>query len=132
MPDTTLTSAELTRPIIGIENRTPQEVFDIMCDRVRRSLARAGLEAGKAEESMRERAATCGADTLNAWAADLYATFEGYVEAKTTGLHAGRRIDAGNADMYAKQFRERAEAVAGSADYVATAIRALPLTGVDK
>ena len=96
------------------------------------SLARAGLEAGKAEESMRERAATCAADTLNAWAADLYATFEGYVEAKTSGLHAGRRIDAGNADMYAKQFRERAEAVAGSADYVATAIRALPLTGGDK
>ena len=23
----------LFRPIIGIENRTPQEVFDIMCDR---------------------------------------------------------------------------------------------------
>lgn len=39
MPDIELTSAELTRPIIGIENRTPQEVFDIMCDRVRHSLA---------------------------------------------------------------------------------------------
>lgn len=25
----------LTRPIIGIENRAPQEVFDIMCDRFR-------------------------------------------------------------------------------------------------
>lgn len=27
--------AELTRPIIGIENRTAQEVFDIMADRIR-------------------------------------------------------------------------------------------------
>lgn len=44
---------ELTRPIIGIENRTPQEVFDIMCDRI----ARSGLEARKAEVGMRERAA---------------------------------------------------------------------------
>ena len=26
---------DLTRPIIGIENRTAREVFDIMCDRIR-------------------------------------------------------------------------------------------------
>jgi hypothetical protein len=32
----------LTRPIAGIENRTAQEVFDIMCDRIRLS----GLPAG--------------------------------------------------------------------------------------
>lgn len=29
----------LTRPIAGIENRTPQEVFEIMCDRIRGSRA---------------------------------------------------------------------------------------------
>lgn len=29
---------DLTRPIIGIENRTAQEVFDIMCDRLRAEL----------------------------------------------------------------------------------------------
>jgi hypothetical protein len=28
---------EVTRPIIGIENRTAQEVFDIMCDRFTRA-----------------------------------------------------------------------------------------------
>lgn len=28
---------DLTRPIIGIENRTAQEVFDIMCDRMKHS-----------------------------------------------------------------------------------------------
>lgn len=32
---------ELTRPIIGIENRTAQEVFDIMCDRIRSALVSA-------------------------------------------------------------------------------------------
>lgn len=32
---------ELTRPIIGIENRTAQEVFDIMCDRTRSALVSA-------------------------------------------------------------------------------------------
>lgn len=32
-------SNELTRPIIGIENRSAQEVFDIMCDRIRQALA---------------------------------------------------------------------------------------------
>ena len=34
---------ELLRPIIGIENRTAQEVFDIMCDRFR---ALPAIEAG--------------------------------------------------------------------------------------
>lgn len=29
----------LTRPIIGIKNRTAQEVFDIMCDRIRAEVA---------------------------------------------------------------------------------------------
>lgn len=30
--------AELCRPIIGVEYRTPLEVFDIMCDRISRSI----------------------------------------------------------------------------------------------
>jgi hypothetical protein len=30
---------KLTRPIIGIENRTALEVFDIMCDRISRAPA---------------------------------------------------------------------------------------------
>ncbi len=30
---------DLTRPITGIENRTAQEVFDIMCDRIRSRLS---------------------------------------------------------------------------------------------
>lgn len=33
----TISTERLTRPIIGIENRTAQEVFDIMCDRFRHS-----------------------------------------------------------------------------------------------
>jgi hypothetical protein len=30
---------ELTRPIVGVENRTGQEVFEIMADRIRMALA---------------------------------------------------------------------------------------------
>ena len=33
--------SEMTRPIIGIENRTAQEVFDIMCDRFKIALSAA-------------------------------------------------------------------------------------------
>lgn len=40
---------DLTRPIIGIENRTAQEAFDIMCDRIRYAL----------NEPMADDAATC-------------------------------------------------------------------------
>ncbi|CAH0339601.1 hypothetical protein [Rhizobium sp. CECT 9324] len=40
---------DITRPIVGIENRTAQEVFDIMVDRIRRTPAPSphvlGLEA---------------------------------------------------------------------------------------
>ena len=35
----------LTRPIVGIENRTAQEVFDIMCDRFRLAALVAALSA---------------------------------------------------------------------------------------
>lgn len=85
------------------------------------------LGDGRAE--IVEAAAKVAADWLNNWAADLYATFESYVEAQTTGKHNGRRIEAGNAKMYAGQFRERAEAVAGCADEVAAAIRSLSSPG---
>lgn len=34
-PTTSAPVEDLTRPIIGIENRTAQEVFDIMSDRIR-------------------------------------------------------------------------------------------------
>jgi hypothetical protein len=32
---------KLTRPIIGLENRSALEVFDIMCDRIRAALSNA-------------------------------------------------------------------------------------------
>lgn len=62
------------------------------------------------------------------WANDLAATRDSYIEARTTGRHSGRRISEGDAAMYAGQFRERAEAVAGCADEVRTAIRTLKAT----
>ena len=44
-----------TRPIIGIENRTAQEVFDIMCDRLRTALATAEAERDEALEKVRRK-----------------------------------------------------------------------------
>lgn len=35
IPKAAIKAADLTRPIIDIENRTAQEVFEIMCDRIR-------------------------------------------------------------------------------------------------
>lgn len=43
-----------TRPIIGIENRTAQEVFDIMCDRLRTALATAEAERDAARNEALE------------------------------------------------------------------------------
>lgn len=42
-----MATLKLTRPIIGIEYRTPQDVFDIMCARIKfaaKSDLRAGME----------------------------------------------------------------------------------------
>ena len=46
----------LTRPIIGIENRTAQEVFDMMSDRARAALTQGESrhKAAPAPEGMRE------------------------------------------------------------------------------
>lgn len=48
----TVSTAPLTRPIVGIENRTAQEVFDIMCDRICGAPTSPGVA-----EAMREAAA---------------------------------------------------------------------------
>jgi hypothetical protein len=37
----------LTRPIIGIENRTAQEAFDIMADRIRGALSAYSVPEGR-------------------------------------------------------------------------------------
>jgi hypothetical protein len=42
------------RPIVGVENRTAQEVFDIMCDRIRAALEAAERRAGEAEAALEE------------------------------------------------------------------------------
>ena len=55
-------AAPLVRPIIAIENRTAQEVFDIMCDRIR-GYARAGRIAAE-----REAVPGARATTAEAWA----------------------------------------------------------------
>jgi len=67
---------EVTRPIIGIENRTAQEVFEIMCDRFRTSFP---LIAAQAHNATVEQCAEVadnypkrdpGEDGSAYWAAD--------------------------------------------------------------
>lgn len=56
MTDTASTETsvpEAVRPIIGIENRTPQEVFDIMADRIR-ALAPSDAERERVIEGLRK------------------------------------------------------------------------------
>lgn len=43
---------DLCRPIIGIENRTPLEVFDIMCDRFRGHLSSQSAEVARLKEAL--------------------------------------------------------------------------------
>lgn len=63
---------DLTRPIIGIENRTAQEVFDIMCDRIRSRLsASIPAEIGGLVERLRDDYQgdwiECPSDSLMRW-----------------------------------------------------------------
>ena len=52
--------ADLTRPIIGIENRTAQEVFDIMADRIRLSRTPSHGRVSDSEDGrLREAADAC-------------------------------------------------------------------------
>lgn len=78
--------------------------------------------ACRAVMAERERSATRAHAWLIDWASDLAATWEGYIEAKRSGFHGGRRIKPEAADLYAKQFRERAEAVSDCADQVKAVI----------
>lgn len=50
-PDIATVAAGLTRPLIGIEHRTPQEVFDIMCDRIRMSGIEQQLDEAREENA---------------------------------------------------------------------------------
>ncbi|PAL23574.1 hypothetical protein [Sphingopyxis sp. GW247-27LB] len=64
-PDSQLkpTQADILRPIIGIESRTAQEVFDIMCDRFRHRLSQSGnaeRESGAGKHMSVEMAALFG------------------------------------------------------------------------
>ncbi len=53
---TPLNAERLTRPIIGIENRTPLEVFDIMADRIRSALVLSSAPPVPAQTSERDDA----------------------------------------------------------------------------
>lgn len=60
----------LTRPIVGIENRTAVEVFDIMCDRIARAMqtAMAGRVTVRPSPQIGEEAAKYCAERGERWA----------------------------------------------------------------
>lgn len=76
-----MTTGDLTRPIVGIENRTAAEVFGIMCDRIRHAHAR---EAG-AQEPV---AVPAGWDALDASIASLKAQHAALASAIAEFEHA--------------------------------------------
>lgn len=104
MPDIELTSAELEEALTELETHQTQLDMDgIMVGVSRQALdmvittARAGLEARKAEESMREKAATVADDMRN-------------------------KFGSPTGDAYSNGLWDQGVRIA-------TAIRALPLTG---
>lgn len=65
---------ELLRPVIGIENRTAQEVFDIMCDRFRSTIER--LSAIEQEQPLQWQ--PMERDAALRWLTSLYAALGAY------------------------------------------------------
>ncbi len=107
MPDTTLTSAvnelkthQTQLDMDGVMVGVSRQALDIVLE----ALARAGLEAGKAEESMRERAALA-------------------CEAQKQGFLSPQYASNQPLGSMLERF---------ACDECADAIRALPLTGGDK
>jgi hypothetical protein len=62
---------------------------------------------------------------LDDWANDLAATRDAYLDAAVSGKMNGRKIAPETARTFAKQFNERAEAIAEAAGHTSAAIRAL-------
>lgn len=73
----------------------------------------------------RDAAAVEAERWLEDWGVELNATREGYIEAVGSGVHAGRRIAPETAKAFAREFRQRSEAVYDCGAQVAAAIRAL-------
>lgn len=80
-------------------------------------------------DAVREKAiddaAGAARNNLENWASDLDDTKDSYIEARRTGIHAGRRISPEMAKQFAGEFRQRAEAVQESVEHTVKAILAL-------
>lgn len=59
---------------------------------------------------------------LEDWGQDLLATSDSYRDAMNTGRHAGRKIPTEVARAYARQFRERGNAVYDCGELLAAAL----------
>jgi hypothetical protein len=97
-------------------------------DEILSALSAAGyrlIGPGELDRETIERCASKAESWLTDWAYDLEDTRDGYIEARSSGVHAGRKIKPEMAKAFAQQFRQRSEAVAGCASPVAAALRTL-------
>jgi hypothetical protein len=94
-----------------------------------RDAARAEVE--RLREAMasavdRKAAASFVQNWLETWAAALAETRDEYIVAQRTGIMGKRRISPDDARAFAKQFRERSDAVWDCGEQLAAAILCLP------
>lgn len=105
-------------------DRGNDAVDDIMSEAAD-EIDRLNRELAEARVKELEEAAKVARTWLEDWGCDLQHTADEYREAMRTGRFANRRIDAGQAKLYASQFQERADAVYDCGKQVHDAIRAL-------
>lgn len=104
------------------------ESYDQYAVRILTALTSAGfriLSPDEVDAVTVEKCAEAGKAAIEDEAVDLEGIRDSYIEARTTGIHAGRRIPPDMAKTFASQFHQRADAVDKVADVVAAAIRAL-------
>lgn len=83
------------------------------------------LAPGELDGETVERCAFKVKNALENEAYDLQEIRDGYIAARKTGTHGGRRIKEDQAKLYAHGFRERSDAVFQAAETAEAAIRNL-------
>lgn len=82
------------------------------------------IQAAKIDE--RRNCAELARAWLKDWGSELLATSDSYLDAMSSGKVNNRRISRDMAASFAKQFKERGEAVFDTGDILATHMLSLP------
>lgn len=103
---------------------TCEEAADLI-ERQRQALSKVEQSEKEARAKALEAAANTAKTWLEDWGIDLQSTSDEYREAVISGKHNGRGINPDMAKTFARQFKERPDAVYDCGEQVAAAIRAL-------